>query len=67
MKKPRKKIKKMTTRETLDALQGEIAELKENQRVLSLTFSTLENRYEALETLMRHMQAAKLGHGPSVK
>jgi len=49
----------------LDALRTEVAELAESQRTLGLAFRTLENRYDALETLLRHMQAAKLGHGPS--
>jgi predicted nuclease with TOPRIM domain len=53
--------------EALDALRAEVAELVESQQTLNLAFRTLENRYDALETLLRHMQAAKLGHGPSAK
>jgi FtsZ-binding cell division protein ZapB len=69
MSKQRKKSQKKTIREvlkTLDALRAEVAELKENHQILGRSFGTLENRYNALETNLSHMQATKLGHGPSV-
>jgi hypothetical protein len=52
--------------EELDALRDELAKLEEDQRILGLAFRTLENRFNALDTVLRHMLAAKLGHGPTV-